>query len=393
MQLKRLIFIIAGLVLLAVLLLAGSGLVSRIGGQAGDPTPEVEEAPLEIAVRARGEVVPVLWADLSFDTTGPVAEWFVAEGDVVAAGTPLGRLAVPNQADLERSVVQAELDLRQAQLALERLQKPADEADVEQARHAVEQAAAAISVAQLDLAAAHDSALLNETLEDARKVFEDTQHKYAVRLEQYERGEVSFYIVDLARQRYDDAKLALSRIQQQGDLEVENARNALDRARQDHQEAQDNLARLLEGTGPLDLETAQLDVREAQLAVEEARSNLAETTLVAPFEGTIVSLHLRPHDWVEPGTVAVTLADLATLRIQTTDLDEWGAAHVDVGSRATLVLNAFDDKTLTGHVTEVDLRGERLPAGDVVYRAVIELDTPDPDLRWGMTARITFPLE
>lgn len=393
MQLKRLILIIAGLVLLAALLLGGSGLVSRIGGRAGDPTPELEETPLEIAVRARGEVVPVLWADLSFDTTGPVAEWLVAEGDAVAAGTPLGRLAVPNQADLERAVVQAELDLRQAQLALERLQEPADEADVEQARHAVEQAAAAISVAQLDLAAARDSALLNETLEDARKVFEDAQHKYTVRLEQYEQGEVTFYMVDLARQRYDDAKLALSRIQQQGDLEVESAQNALDRARQDHQEAQDNLARLLEGSDPLDLETAQLDVREAQLAVEEARSNLAETTLVAPFEGTVVSLHLRPHDWVEPGTVAVTLADLATLRIQTTDLDEWGAAHVDVGSRATLVFNAFDDKTLTGHVTEVDLRGERLPAGDVVYRAVIELDTPDPDLRWGMTARITFPLE
>ena len=393
MQLKRLIFIVAGLVLLAVLLLAGSGLVSRIGGQAGDPTPEVEETPPEIAVRARGEVVPVLWADLSFDTTGPVAEWFVAEGDVVAAGTPLGRLAVPNQADLERSVVQAELDLRQAQLALERLQEPADEADIQQARHAVDQAAAAINVAQLDLAAARDSTLLNETREDARKVLEDAQHKHAVRLEQYEQGEVSFYIVDLARQRYDDAKLALSRIQQQGDLEVESARNALDRARQDHQEAQDGLARLLEGSDPLDVEMAQLDVQEAQLAVEEAHSNLAETTLVAPFEGTVVSLHLRPHDWVEPGTVAVTLADLTTLRIQTTDLDEWGAAHVDVGSRATLVFNAFDDKTLTGHVTEVDLRGERLPAGDVVYRAVIELDTPDPDLRWGMTARITFPLE
>ena len=85
--------------------------------------------------------------------------------------------------------------------------------------------------------------------------------------------------------------------------------------------------------------------------------------------------------------------DLSKLHMETTDLDEWGAAQIEAGSPATLVFNAFDDKMLTGHVTEIDLRGERLPAGDVVYRAVIELDAPDPDLRWGMTARINFPLE
>jgi hypothetical protein len=93
------------------------------------------------------------------------------------------------------------------------------------------------------------------------------------------------------------------------------------------------------------------------------------------------------------GAVAVTLADLPTLRIETTDLDEWGAAQVRVSSEATIIFNAFDDKTLTGRVEEIDLRGERLSAGDVVYRTVIELDEPDPDLRWGMTVRITVPLE
>ena len=393
MKLKHLIFIIGGLVLLAALLWVGGGLASRAGGQAHTPTPDVEETLAEVAVRARAEVVPAVWADLVFDASGPLAEWFVAEGDAVMAGAPLGRLATPDRADLERAVAQAEIDLRRTQLELERLQEPADEADLERARHRVDQAAAAIEVAQLDLTTARDSALLNETLEDARQVFEDAQHKYEARLKQHERGEITYYLVDLARQRYEEARLALSRIQQQGALQVESTRNALDRARQDYPEAQADLAQLLAGTDPLDLEMAQLDLRAARLALEEARGDLEETTLVAPFDGVVVSLHVRPYDWVEPGTVAVTLADLSVLRFQTTDLDEWGATHVDVGSRATLALNAFDDRTLTGHVTGIDLRGERLPAGDVVYRAIIELDAPDPDLRWGMTARVTFPLE
>jgi multidrug resistance efflux pump len=392
MKPRHLVLIIGGLILLTAALWGGSGLLTRITGPSGTPTPEAEEPPAEIAGRARGEVVPALWADLSFDAAGPLAGWSTAEGDAVEAGTPLGRLATPDATGLERAVAQAEIDLRQAQLKLQQLEQPTDEVEIQQARRALEQADDDARVAQLDVTAAQNSALLNESIEDANKVLEDAQHKYEVRLEQYERGEVTYYTVDLAQQRYDEAKLNVSRIQQQGDLQLETARNELQRARQAQQEAQEELAQLLEGTDPLDLEMARLDVQEAQLALEEARSKLEQTTLVAPFDGTIVALHARPHDWVEPGAPVATVADLSTLRIETTDLDEWGAAQIHAGSEATVVFNAFDDKTLTGHVIEIALRGETLPAGDVIYRAIIELDTPDPDLRWGMSVRITFPL-
>ena len=90
MKLKRLILVVAALILVAALVWAGSGLASGVRGQAGTPTPEPVGTPVEVAVRARAEVVPVLWADLCFDAAGPLGEWFVAEGDDVAAGTPWG---------------------------------------------------------------------------------------------------------------------------------------------------------------------------------------------------------------------------------------------------------------------------------------------------------------
>jgi len=390
MKLKRLALIVGGLVLLAVVLCVGGGLISRIGGMNITPTPEGEETAVEIAVRARGEVVPDVWADLSFGTGGQVVEWFVEEGDSVEAGTPLGLLATVG---LERAVIQAELSLHQAQLRLEQLQQPEDEADVRQAEHTIDQAADALEVAQLDLAAVLNSTLLNETLGDAQDAFEDARYRYEVRLAEYERDEIDYWFVEQAQERYEDAELALARVQQQVDVQLESARNEVNRAQQVYQEAQDNLEQLLEGTDPLDLESAQLDVEVAQVALEEAHRNLEEATLIAPFGGTIVTLHLQPRDWVQADASAVTLADLSTLRVETTDLDEWSAAQIRVGSEATVVFNAFDDKTLTGHVTEIGLRGEKLPAGDVVYRAIIELDAPDADLRWGMTVRITVPLE
>jgi HlyD family secretion protein len=331
-----------------------------------------------------------VWADLSFGTGGQVVEWFVEEGDLVETGTPLGLL---DTVGLERSVIQAELGLHQAQLRLEQLQQPADEAEIRQAEHAIDQAADALKVAQLDLTAVLNSTLLNETLEDAQGAFEDAKYRYEVRLAEYERDEIDYWFVERALERYEDAELALARVQQQVDLQLESARNEVNRAQQAFQEAQDNLAQLLEGADSLELESAQLDVEVAQVALEEARSNLEGATLIAPFDSTVVALHLQSGDWAGVGVSAVTLADLSTLRVETTDLDEWGAAQIRVGSEATVVFNAFDDKTLTGRVTEIGLRGEKLPAGDVIYRAIIELGAPDADLRWGMTVRITIPVE
>jgi len=59
-----------------------------------------------------------------------VAELLVQEEGVVSGGD---LLALLETTDVERAVAQAELGLLQAQLGLERLQEPADEADIRQA--------------------------------------------------------------------------------------------------------------------------------------------------------------------------------------------------------------------------------------------------------------------
>jgi len=139
--------------------------------------------------------------------------------------------------------------------------------------------------------------------------------------------------------------------------------------------------------------TLAQDIERAQLRVAQAQADLALATLTAPFDGTVLNLYYRVGDWAQPGVQAVLLADLASLRIETTDLDEWSMTHIRIGSPAEVTFTAFDDKTATGHVTEIAPRGEALSGGDVMYRTIITLDEPDPDLRWGMTVRVTIPVE
>ena len=392
--------ILAGL----LLMLATVGLLAGCGGAAATETVSPDEVPVVTSgaddkVVAEAVIEPDRWSELRFDAAGDVVEVLVQEGDVMSEGDLLVRLETD---DLERAVAQAELNLSQAQLRLsqaqlrlEKLQEPPDEADIRQAEHAVEQAAAALVAAQLDLTAVLDSMLLNETLEDAQKVFEDKQHRYEVRLAWYESGEEpDYWFVDQAQERLDDARLNLDRIQQQGNSQLQDVRNAVDRARQSYQEAQDALERLLEGADPLDVEAAQkdieavqLNVEAAELGLEEVRSNLENAELVAPFAGVVVEVNVDPGDAVAPGEVALVLATLDRLQARTTDLTELDVARVAEGQAAVVTVDALPDIELRGHVVRIGLQSVDY-RGDVTYPVYIELDDAASELRWGMTAMV-----
>jgi multidrug resistance efflux pump len=388
----------------SLLVLATVGLLAGCGGAAATETVSTDEVPVVISdasgkVVAEAVIEPDRWSELHFDVGGNVAEVPAQEGDAVAEGDLLARLEAT---DLERAVAQADLNLNQArvrlgqaQLKLEQLQEPADEADIRQAEHAVDQAAAAIKAAQLDLTAVLDSTLLNETLEDAEEVYEDMQHKYEARLEMYKSGEEpDYWLVDQAQERLDDAKLDLDRIHQQGNAQLQDARNAVQQAQQSYQEAQDALAELLEGADPLDVEAAQSDVEAAQLDVEaaelslaEAQSNLEDAEIVAPFTGVVVERNVDPGDAVTSGEVALVLATLDRLQVRTVDLTELEIARVAEGQAAVVTVDALPDVQLRGHVVRIGLQSVDY-RGDVTYPVTVELDEAASELRWGMTAMV-----
>jgi HlyD family secretion protein len=394
---KRERFVGALLVLAAIGSLVGCNGTGAVEAEAATQVPVVSQET-DGKVVAEAVIEPDRWSELQFDAAGDVVEVSVQEGDAVSEGDALARLET---ADLERAVVQAELNLNQAQLRLnqaqlrlEQLQDPPDEADVRQAEHAVDQAAAALKAAQLDLTAVLDSPLLNETLEDAQELFAEMRHRYEVRVEWYESGEEpDYWHVDQAQERMDDAQLDLDRIRQQGGSQLQAARNAVDRAQHAYQEAQDALDRLLEGADPLDVEAAQKDIEAAQLDVEaagltldEARSNLEEAVLRAPFAGVVARLDVNAGDTVMPGQVVLVLATLDQLLARTVDLTELDVARVAEGQSAMVTLDALPEQAFAGRVREIALQSADY-RGDVVYAVTVELtDVSLAPLRWGMTA-------
>jgi HlyD family secretion protein len=392
--------IVVGLLMLATVgLLAGCGGGEATEAEAATEVPIVNQGA-DNTVVAEAVIEPDRWSELHFDAAGDVVEVSVQEGDAVSEGDVLARLETT---DLERAVVQAELNLNQAQLRLsqaelrlEQLLEPPDEADIRQAEHAVAQATAALQAAQLDLTAVTNSVLLNEALEDAQEVFDDKQRRYNIRLEDYESGEQpDYWYVEDAQEQLDDAKLNLDRIQQQGNAQLQDVRNAVNQALQARQEAQDALDRLLKGADELDvaaaqkeIEAARLDVEAAELALEEARSNLEDAILRAPFAGVVTQLDVDAGDAVAPGQTVVVLATLDQLVARTVDLTELDVARVTEGQPAVVTVDALPEQEFAGRVREISLQSEDY-RGDVVYAVTVELtDVSSAPLRWGMTAMV-----
>jgi multidrug efflux pump subunit AcrA (membrane-fusion protein) len=112
--------------------------------------------------------------------------------------------------------------------------------------------------------------------------------------------------------------------------------------------------------------------------------------LVAPFPGTVTGLLVREGDTLLPGTTVATVADLNHLVIDTTDVDEYLIAHLRPGQPVTVTIDALDRRELAGHIRALSLETQTTTAGDAQYPVTIELEGTPPDLRPGMSARVTF---
>lgn len=138
-------------------------------------------------------------------------------------------------------------------------------------------------------------------------------------------------------------------------------------------------------------QVADAQLSQAQAALEVAKGNLAQNTLKAPFDGTIISVDVLPGEFVQTGQGLILLADLDSLHFETTDLSETNVTAISVGQAATIFVDALNEE-FPGTVTRISPISETL-GGDVVYRVSVTPDARIDGLLWGMSAEIDFVTE
>lgn len=131
---------------------------------------------------------------------------------------------------------------------------------------------------------------------------------------------------------------------------------------------------------------AQSKADQAYAALETAQYMLAQATLTAPFDGTVISVKVIPGEMVQVDQVVITIAALDSLQIITTDLSERDIPRLKVGQRVDVYIEALDT-TVNGKVIRISPIAE-IVGGDVVYPVTIELENQPVGLLWGMSAEV-----
>lgn len=375
----------------AVLALA---LVACGGGAQETPTPTVE-APYASLVSVTGEVVPTEWAVLSVETDGVVKEVMVEPGDEVKAGDLLVQL---DPVDAQLSVDEAEAQLAHAQAQLEQrkaqpravdvaaAEQRVDEMEVEISQAAAEQERLASGVVASDIA---DAQAQLESAEAERKAaridYDELQDELENDTAEDWEGERAALRLRAARESMYAAQLGLAYARGSGSARLDEAEAAVQAAEAQRDVAQAQLERVTAGASEEEVALAETEVERAQIALEGARLRVERCERRAPFDGTVGSVQVRRGQQIRRGTPAVTLGDLSTLRVETTDLDEIDVAKIEVGQSVDVTFDAFPDRVFTGHVIRISPMAEP-GGGGVNYTAIIELEELAPEIRWGMTA-------
>jgi HlyD family secretion protein len=209
---------------------------------------------------------------------------------------------------------------------------------------------------------------------------------------------------------------------QAAQMSLDQMRQAVETARVQLQQAQQNLKR------QQDLWTRQLTTREAfekatndvkgaesalqerehaadaqgsrikqeRAGLDNARYDLSKVRIESPIDGIVTRRNIQEGETAvvgtmnNAGTVLLTLAEMSVIQAEV-EVDETNIPSVQFGQQAKISIDAIPDRTFKGHVTEIgnspiQATGTANTTQATNFKVVVVLDEEVPDVRPGFTA-------
>jgi HlyD family secretion protein len=326
---------IAVLLVLSVGFLASSVLAARANLTTA-PTEQARVVSLEVAetVNATGSLQAQPFASLEWKTSGVVETVNVKPNDSVKAGDTLLSL---QPSSTSANIVSAQADLVQTQRELDELLQ----SDTARAQAAID-------------------------LQDAKEAYEKA-YNWRVKLN----GKI--WIEDISYDTVRGRQIpVVHSYRAYADPEtIAAADRDLALKKGLLEDAQRTYDRLKDGPN------AQ-DVAAAQARVDAAQATVNSLSIIAPFDGVVLSVDDHVGDVISTGDLSVNLADLNHLYVET-EVDESDIADVKLGNPVEATLDALPGVTLTGRVAAINPVGQ-VASGLVKYTVRIDLDKADGDM-------------
>jgi HlyD family secretion protein len=381
---------------------------------------------------ANGKVLPRREAELGFPISGTVAEVHAERGSVVQTGQVIARLDSAQQA---MAVAQAQARLKATDANLAALRAGAQPQEIVAAEAAVTSAQA--NVERLEQGPTPEEvrgaeAKVAEAQAALQRVLDGSDPDLVIAAEA--RASNALAALQVAQAAYD-------RVSALPDIGARAESAQLQQATNDYQAAQAQLAALHKGASAATIAetrarlhwaqaqldavqapprppeimaahagvqaaTAQLEMlkskptpdtvaaAEAEVALakallDQAEYSLEQMSLRAPMDGTVVTLNAVVGEVVTAGAPVAQIADLTAWVIETDDLTELSVTRLKPGLPVVIGFDALPQVELSGVVEYLSLIGTE-KTGDILYTVVVRPNQHHDQLRWGMSATLTF---
>ena len=327
---KKIIIAVSAVALLALIIII-SVFASR------KDEPEVTTVKLEVkpelrqTVTASGEVRPIRYIKLTSEVPGRIEEIYVNPGDQVVQGKPLVRVD-PTQLQSSQ-----EAQWAAAQQAIN---------DIQSARNAVSNAQQGLVVAESSVASSRQQLVALQTAVDRAQVDLNTAQRELKRnSDLIEAGVASRSEYDAARDRYDQAKIALQTARANLESQRIAVKESMERA---------NLQKIAVQEAKTGIKSSEMRANQQQALLRGQSSQRSKATQLSPLNGVVADIPTRVGEYAVAGlstTPLMTIADMSTINVEV-NVDETEISNVEVGQQAKVKVDALGEKEITAVVTQ-----------------------------------------
>jgi multidrug efflux pump subunit AcrA (membrane-fusion protein) len=132
-----------------------------------------------------------------------------------------------------------------------------------------------------------------------------------------------------------------------------------------------------------------VDLQNALVGLGNAQDNFLKTVILAPFNGTVVSVGVKKNDVLSQidyaSVTAVQLVDTTQIKFQG-QVDEIDILKIKTGQPATISVDAVPNQLFTGTVSFISPYGTPNTSGVVEFPITIQLNPSDVALKGGLTS-------
>ena len=134
---------------------------------------------------------------------------------------------------------------------------------------------------------------------------------------------------------------------------------------------------------------SRANLAQAEAALDQARTMLAQTRVVAPFDGTVEEHFVEPGEQVTPGMAVARLINTRRIKV-VSGVPERYAADILPGAPVQISFEAYRGKRIDGLVSFV---GRAVDPQSRTFPIEIVIDNPDGTIKPEMVARVEVTRE